>query len=190
MAYEHPVRRTCVRMVAHIVMVILAAGAVEAAGMISDVTNAPRVRSSDAYIRAMIDEATERSATFHRLIDRIEATNGILYVEPGTCGHRLHAYLSLTVTRAGAYRILRIQVDISQPDLEVMTSIGHELQHAIEVLSNPTLTSHDAVYLFYAREAPTNGNVFETTGAIRAGNAVRDELTSRARSVELAHGGH
>jgi hypothetical protein len=39
----------------------------------------------------------------------------------------------------------------------------------------------EAVYLFYAREAPTNGNTFETMGAIRVGNAVRDELTSHPR---------
>jgi len=175
------VRRTCARIVAHIVTVILAGGRVEATKTISAVASAPRVRSSDAHIRAMIDEATQYSATFRRLIGSIEATNGILYVEPGTGSHPLRSYLSLTVTRAGAYRMLRIQVDTCQSDLEVMTSVGHELQHAIEVLSHPTLTSMEAVYLFYAREAPTNGNTFETMGAIRVGNAVRDELTSHPR---------
>ena len=33
-----------------------------------------------------------------------------------------------------------------------------------------------AAYLFYAREFPTTGSSFETPGAIRAGNAVADEL--------------
>jgi hypothetical protein len=111
----------------------------------------PRVRSSHAYIRAMIDEAVLRSATFHGLVAAIEATNGIVYVELGVCVHKLRASLTLDVTAAATYRILRVIVDARQPDWDVMASIGHELRHALEVLENPALVDTASVYLFYAQ---------------------------------------
>ena len=140
-----------------------------------------RVRSSHAYIRAMIDEAVERSATFRKLVQSIEATDGIVYVEQGICGHNVRACLALHVTPAGAFRILRVVVDARQPDWEVMSSIGHELRHAIEVLENVTIKTSEAIYLFYAREGAMVKDSFETEAAVRAGNAVRNEVGSYAR---------
>jgi hypothetical protein len=143
------------------------------------VNGKPRVRSSHAYIRAMIDEAAERSETFHKLVAAVEATNGIVYVEDGLCGHGVHACLTLHVTAAGNYRILRILIDRRQPDWDVMASIGHELQHAVEVLSNAYLTTTEAVFLFYSNGS--NRDSFETEAAIKAGNAVRNQVGSYAR---------
>ena len=141
----------------------------------------PRVRSSHSYIRAMIDEAGRRSDTFRRLVDAIEATDGIVYIEEGVCGHSARACLSLNVTPAAEFRILRILVDPRQPDWEVMASIGHELQHALEVFRETTLKTAEAVYLFYSRENPTGGDSFETSAAIKAGNSVRNEVGLFAR---------
>jgi hypothetical protein len=60
-----------------------------------------------------------------------------------------------------------------------MASIGHELQHAIEVLSEPHVTSGAAAYLLFDRIAgqgtgADNGR-FETKAADRAGVEVRHE---------------
>ena len=141
----------------------------------------PRVRSSHAYIRAMIEEAAQRSDTFRRLVKAIEATNGIVYVEQGACGHSVRACLSLNVTAAAEYRILRVIVDARQPDWDVMSSIGHELQHALEVLGNLTLTSVEQVFLFYSREGTSRDDSFETAAAVKTGDAVRNEVGSYAR---------
>ena len=92
----------------------------------------PHVRSSHAYIRAMIDEATERSPSFRRLVDAIDAIDGIVYVEHGGCAHSLKACLTMSISSAAQYRILHVLVDARQPDWEVMAAIGHELQHALE----------------------------------------------------------
>jgi hypothetical protein len=129
----------------------------------------------------MIAEAATRSATFRRLVEAIEGTDGIVYVEQGACGHSVRACLSLAITAAADFRILRVVVDARQPDWEVMASVGHELQHALEVLGNATLTSTEAVFLFYAREGLTMGETFETPTAIRVGNAVRNEVGNYAR---------
>jgi hypothetical protein len=133
----------------------------------------------------MIEEAAQRSRTFSRLVNAIEATNGIVYVEHGACGHSVRACLSLHVVPAGGYRILRVMVDARQRDWEVMASIGHELQHALEVLGNVALTTTEAVFLFYSH-GQTSGDSFETTEAIKAGNSVRNEVASHETQVVAA----
>lgn len=138
----------------------------------------PRVRSSHAYIRAMIDEAAQRSATFRSLVQAIDETDGIVYVEHGNCPHRRPACLTMSMTASGEQRFLRILVDARQPDWEVMSSIGHELRHALEVLNEAGVKSTAAVILFYFREGMTLDDTFETTAAIKAGNAVKNEVVS------------
>lgn len=142
---------------------------------------APRVRSTHAYIRAMIDEAAQRSATFRRLLAAIDKTDGIVYVEQGECGHRVRACLTMSVTATPEYRFLRVLVDARQPDWDVMSSIGHELQHALEVLENETLKTTESIFLYYAREGVTMGESFETAAAVRMGDAVKGDVVSFAR---------
>jgi hypothetical protein len=144
----------------------------------------PRVRSSHPYIRAMIVGAQERSATFHRLVQAFESTDGIIYVEEGDCHFAVRACLPPTITAAAGYRYLEAIIDARQEDWQVMSDIGHELQHALEVLDNPgTRTSDDAVALLLRHKSfsGTNG-IFETDDAVKAGEDVRREVKAFARS--------
>jgi hypothetical protein len=142
----------------------------------------PRVRSDALAIRKVIQQATERSATFKRLVDTIDQTDGIVYVVEGTCPHGVLACLMFSVTLAGQYRILRVKVDHRRTGHDLMASIGHELQHAIEVLRDVSLTSDLAIYQFYDRLAPTDKGRFETDAAIQAGVDVQAELGTWAKS--------
>ena len=140
-----------------------------------------RVRSSDPVITALIDRATAHSPTFRLLRLRLESSDGIVYIEPGTCGHGARACLKMWMSVSGPYRFLRIIVDRQKADSDVdfMGSIGHELQHAIEALSQPSMTDGAKLYNFFRRAAPTDNNRFETAAAIKAGDAVRHELGGR-----------
>jgi hypothetical protein len=82
---------------------------------------------------------------------------------------------------SGPNRFVRIVIDRSKMDrdVEVMGSLGHELQHAIEVLSEPAVTNGVTMFNFLKRIAPTDSNRFETIAAVNAGNAVIDELLDR-----------
>jgi hypothetical protein len=57
--------------------------------------------------------------------------------------------------------------------------MAHELRHAIELLTEPAVRSTQTAYLYYAREAPTVRDAFETPAAIAAGLAVERELNLR-----------
>lgn len=142
----------------------------------------PRVRDNgDPSIAQLIQEATDRSATFRRLVDTIDATDGIVYVEQGTCGHHVRACLALTVRVAGPNRILRIVVNTRRDHSELLASIGHELQHAIEALSDLHVTNNRAIYFFFDRIGPTGEGRFETIAAIHAGLDVLAELRAKAQ---------
>ena len=147
----------------------------------ADSSPGPRVRSTHAYLRAMIAEAGRRSSTFRGIVAAIEATDGIVYVEHGACQHSLRACLALDVTAAGGFRILRVTVDARQPDWDVMASIGHELRHALEVLENRALVDSASVYLFYAQGREAHAHAFETRAATEAGASVRNEVGSFAK---------
>ena len=138
----------------------------------------PRIRSSDRALAGLIDQATRGSATFSRLITSIQASNGIVYVEPGRCGHGVRACLKMWMQVSGPNRFIRIVIDRSKSDrdVDVMGAIGHELQHAIEVLSEPAVTNGVTMFNFLKRTAPTDRIQFETTAAVETGNAVIDEL--------------
>ena len=60
---------------------------------------------------------------------------------------------------------------------DLMGLIGHELQHAIEVLGDRTVTSNAAMFFFYRRIGKPHPKhfAFETDAAIALGEAVRTE---------------
>jgi hypothetical protein len=163
-------------MTVHVALLALSllASAVPAAGS--------RVRSSHPYIRAMIAEAQVRSATFRRLVSEIEATDGIVYVEEGDCHHQVRACVPPFVTTTGQFRFLRVLVDARQQDWQVMSDIGHELQHALEVLKEASARTDIQVFNAMSRESFGSSEVRETRDAIRAGDAVEDEVRAFARS--------
>jgi hypothetical protein len=137
-----------------------------------------RVRSTDSTIATLIDLAATRSLTFRNLVSLIQASDGMVYVEPGECGHGTRACLKLWMHASGSTRFLRIVV--SRPrggsDMDFMSSIGHELQHSVEALSEPATVNGVGLFNYFNRTAMPGNNRFETVEAIHAGDAVRREL--------------
>jgi hypothetical protein len=146
-----------------------------------------RVRSENPSMTAVIVEAAERSATFRRLIETIDATDGIVYVVAGRCGHGVPACLALSVTAAGRHRLLRILVEPHKYDknCHLMAAIGHELQHAIELLSEPNVRDYHAAYSLFDRIGKTAIGRFETEAAQQAGLDVDAEACVRPAVAQL-----
>jgi hypothetical protein len=139
-----------------------------------------RVRTKHPPVAESIRVATERSPTFRRLVERIDASDGLVYILHGDCGLKaVRACLVQNVAVAGEHRILNIRVNANARDCSLMTSLGHELQHAVEVLSNRALRSASAIYLFYRSIGRLNRGTrtYETDAAIETGRSVREELS-------------
>jgi hypothetical protein len=147
------------------------------------------VRSTSAKLGPLIDDGIGRSKTFANLVTAIEATDGIVYVEEGGCPPGVAACLEWRVTLAGAYRILFVRIPSGRAAIEVIASIGHELQHALEVLQNRSLRRNSDIVLFYHTPGTIRGvpRAAETRAATTAGNAVLRELRrshERERDVQ------
>ena len=137
----------------------------------------PRVRSENPLLSTTIRQGAERSPTFRRLIEAINATDGLVYVLEGKCGEGVRACLHSSLELSGPNRLLRIVVSRRRaPGCELIASVGHELQHALEVLSNPNIRTGFGLSSFFQRIGPEgNPRRFETTEAIQVGLAVAKE---------------
>src|SRR6188474_365490 len=72
-----------------------------------------RLRSSHPAVALAIAEADKHSARFRKLLEDLGRTDGLVYVEPGQCGHGVRACLPHTIARAGQRRLLFILIDPS-----------------------------------------------------------------------------
>jgi hypothetical protein len=155
-------------------------GAVTLAAQLPATTS--RVRSEHPVIAAAISTAAEHSTAFRTMVEAVERTNGIVYMREGTCRRGLRACLA-GVYSAPSTRFVFVKVDLRLvAECELMASIGHELQHALEVLENPKIIDNYTLAHFYMHEGPTGDDIrFETEAAMRAGLLVEKELTSRSK---------
>ena len=168
---------------AALVMTVLACTSAAAASNVAgdvDVSSGAvpliRVRGATARLDEVISGAVARSATFRGLLDSIVTTDGIVYIVEGQCPQGVRACLLTFVAIAGPYRLLRIVVDPRKSDDDLMGSIGHELQHAIEVLSNHYIRTSAAATLRLKQICNVCGPRFETKAAVKAGDTIRAEL--------------
>jgi len=136
---------------------------------------ASRVRTDSPIVRALMHDAFERSDTFRRLVSAINASDGLVYLNVGTCG-RIRACLVHQVTVAGPSRVLNIIVNVRRHDLSLAAAVGHELQHALEVLGDTKIRNEVDIFAFYKLHGLKVKGVIETRAAIAAGEIVREEV--------------
>ncbi len=116
------------------------------------------------------------------MVETINASDSVVYVEEGTCGRGMRACF-INVTGARGSRFLWVKIDVRRADRDVMASIGHELRHTIEVLGARSVTSGAAMFGFYKREGSIGtAGAFETAAAVGAGDAVSAELQKFRRA--------
>ncbi|HJZ76519.1 MAG TPA: hypothetical protein VKE51_32510 [Vicinamibacterales bacterium] len=150
------------------------------------------VRSTDETVSALITEGAARSASFQRLLERVDELNGIVYVEFGDCafGHLNGCLLPFVVPTTGG-RYLRIVVtpDRTRVDHDgLIALLAHELQHALEVLAHPDVVDLDSMLAMFAKIGrPLSGRSgYETSEAHAVQDSVASELRSRARRPHSA----
>ena len=168
----------------------LAAGAfVEArtAGTRPDVTcdarPAPRhIRVMNCQLQWIVATGLDRSPTFRQLVGRVDALDGIVYVNsglahrPGT-SHQLDGLLQHRVVMAGSHRLTFVTMAPASGKRAVAT-LAHELQHVIELLESDATSEADAYELFRRIGITVAASEMETAGALEIQRAVLKELTA------------
>jgi hypothetical protein len=149
-----------------------------------------RVRSTNPGMLDLLKEGRERSGTFRTLVDAIDHSNGIVYVEFGYCafGHLDGCLLPFIASTHGD-RYVRAIVTPEKSRLshdQLLALIGHELRHALEVLEHPEVVDVPTMEQMYRSiGTPIAGQRgFETSAARSTGNTVLAELLRNARAPQ------
>jgi hypothetical protein len=157
--------------------VVALATALMAAAPSTSVDTFPHIRTTSLLLSSLVDDARRHSPTFARQLETIAQSDLIVYFEAVPLMEaRLRGRVHF-VGRSGGYRYVRIQVRTSMGRFDIIASLAHELQHAIEISCHPEVIDEIAMLALYRRIGDEHEwCMFETDEAVEAGNAVRTEL--------------
>jgi hypothetical protein len=142
----------------------------------------PHLRPQDDRVAQALKNGARRSATFKSLVDRIERSQVIVYVAVNpTMKSSLNGMLTW-MTQAGGFRYLRASISPDLSSDQMIATVAHELQHAVEVAADDSVTDEKTLTALYKRigrpsgiEAPSR---WETAAAQETGYQVRRELVN------------
>lgn len=142
-----------------------------------------RIRPQDTRSTQLLRNGMARSDTFRALVERLEASNVFVYVSVSPLIKPRVAGQLTWMTQAGPYRYLRATLNPELSiDLQVAT-LGHELQHAVEVLDDEMVVCEKSLVALYRRIGEPSrvaNSSWETVAAQEAGYRVRRELVESA----------
>ena len=146
-----------------------------------------RIRPQDARLFDLLRDGMARSPTFRALVNRIESSNLIVYVSLSPIMKANLAGKLTWMTSAGNFRYVRATINTGQSVEQMIATLAHELQHAVEVLEDDTVTDQRSLLELYKRigRPAASGMTasWETIAAQEAGYRVRRELSLTAAAM-------
>lgn len=161
----------------------MAIGAAIVMGLLTVVD--PHVRSDVPDLRALVADGAERSATFSSLVDRLNDSDLVVYVEYAYWWSEHVDGCVTFISAAGGRRYVRVRIRWPLPRPRQLAMLGHELQHAVEIAGAPDVVDQASLARFYRRGGSgTDWNFgrgvrFDTHDAVVTGLRVVKELGVR-----------
>jgi hypothetical protein len=147
-----------------------------------------RVRPNDQRTATVFLNGLQRSDTFRALVDRLEQRNVIVYLrmDPALKGKLAGRLTWMAATRNFRYVRISLNPEIGG-DLAIAT-LGHELQHAVEVADAPSIIDAESLAAYYQKHGVrvgTRKDDWDSLAARMVGDDVRRELAQApaARAV-------
>ena len=140
-----------------------------------------------ALIDALIAYGTRESSSFRALVDSLDASDLLVFVESS---RRLEGHLAgklRFVSTIARFRVVSIVIDGTLSPARRVAALAHELQHACEVAADSEVRSEAALGRLYGRIGRHRraSDVYETERAIQVGQQVLKEVSGRG-SIESA----
>ncbi len=110
-----------------------------------------RVRSSEPIVLSLLSEGYDRSPSFRELVDVLQRSNTIVFVQPGQCAGGLIRSCVVSVSASGGQRRVNIKIDVRTNHNTLIATIAHELQHAVEIVEQPDVTDGTTALALYRR---------------------------------------
>ena len=163
------------------------AGVLAAAAILAATTTIAADRSGDAGTfrlrptqpmgHRLVREGLERSLTIRRLVDGIERSDIIVYLELRTDMPTGLVGSLRFIARGTTDRFLQIRLNRRHEWSTLLAFLGHELQHAAEVAATPDVRSADGLRAFYRRAGIRVGpDAYDSRAAQDTGRLVHAEL--------------
>jgi hypothetical protein len=147
----------------------------------------PHLRPQDDRVAQALRDGAKRSATFKSLVDRIEGSQVIVYVAVNPAMKSSLNGMLTWMTQAGGFRYMRASIAADLSSDQMIATVAHELQHAVEVVEDESVTDETTLVALYRRigrpgggEAPSR---WETAAAQQTGYQVRRELVGAAATT-------
>jgi len=127
-----------------------------------------------------------RSPAIRDSIDRLQELDVTVYIRTKPFRQLdLDGRVALLST-VGSHRYLVIELACGRSELIQMTTLGHELFHAIEIAQEPSVVNAETLAAFYSRIGVRTGDsggcrTFETEAAAAAGLRARRQLLNSTR---------
>lgn len=144
-------------------------------------STSPKVRPLGDYPQKLLMEGLCRSDTLRTLVKKLQVSNLIVYVTVRPLKTGLSGGLQF-VGASETGRIVRVVLNPSADRKQVITMLGHELQHAMEVAHEPEIADQQAFEAYY-RLHRIRGEAEEARDTLEARNVeamIRRELDHRA----------
>lgn len=147
------------------------------------------VRTTNREVAGLIDQAVAESALFRALVERLNASDVVVYAETTrNMPYSREGQLTF-VGKGGGLRYVVVSLAWGRPDVRLMATLGHELQHAVEIAEQPDIVDAASLAKVYADLGFTTmhgvGTTFDTRAARRAGERVYAEITRGTRKLAM-----
>jgi hypothetical protein len=137
------------------------------------------------HVRALTPELAEilaigvrRSRTFAQMVARLEYSDVIVQIVPSSSMKASLAGRLLLVPGDKPIRFVRIEVRMEGTKEDLVTIVGHELRHAVELADAPHVRDPRSLADHYRRigHGTLGAEEYDTDAAVRAGRQVRLEI--------------
>jgi hypothetical protein len=177
-----PIRR---RLLAFASAGVLAAGT---PALTQDAWHPPPHVRPEPQLRDVIEDAMSRSPALRGLADLLEARDVTVYIRTrAQLPTGLEGRAALLAVHGG-HRYLVIELACGRSAVMQMTTLGHELFHAVEIANEPSIVDARTLVAYYARVGTLTGDIdgkrtFETQAAADVGTRVRRELLTSGTRI-------
>lgn len=153
------------------------------------------VRPTSVSVAELVAEGRDRSPTFRSLLEDVNVSGWIVFVQKGSC--RLPGVRACLLHRVGMFHGRRyLRIVLSGPPSareEMIATIGHELQHAAEVVTDRGIENAADISELYRRVGylsmrTAHGQLYETTAAVRTGGKILQELRRERGAAAATRG--
>jgi len=155
---------------------------VSSAESIPEPLGTSNIRTTDPWLRQLVGVGVNSSPTFRALVERLEESDVVVYLQPDVYSGPTSIAGRLTfLSVVAGTRYVVIRLTPLRSAVQQLSMIGHELQHAVEVADHPAIVDAESMYETYMRIGYLNGSTgsgiaVDTRAAMEVGGRISDEL--------------